>query len=277
MANRRVTRSSAPDPSIIEPDYDDDIQTDANRIIKGLFNQRFVDAMYDNMWRHFNVDMLNVIMQDLRFRTRCGSIRGMDSPQVQNVLLFKELFGRATGHYSYIDMNFEEWGTYEKGLIHTGDDGVCHGAALAAALIQNGVELGNILLESPHNTVDLLINYKVIMKAYLFIIDRGVWDRALNAVWNIPLTIRRSDGLMTCNDTVRARGLIMYFLQELENVFEILPELELKSYNNLRLRALEQINSGFSVHYISARLPRDKNTLIKWIVISILHERTKYF
>jgi hypothetical protein len=68
-------------------------------------------------------------------------------------------------------------GTYEGQMIDSGDDGICHGAALAAALNDCGHDIGPLKMNPTPE--EKAVNYRTIMNLYKYIIKQGWWNNAI--------------------------------------------------------------------------------------------------
>jgi hypothetical protein len=155
----------------------------ARRII--LTND-FRDNMYDNMWTFMNLDMINYIFNNgtsngfVQIDTE--TIRGINNDnftqRYANTITYKT-GNRGAGHYVYVDNNLVGHSTYEDNLLtRPEDDGICHGAAMIYALQNNGSRLFT-LISNPRNRDERKENYKTILEFYIYLIESGMWDKAL--------------------------------------------------------------------------------------------------
>jgi len=143
----------------------------------------FMDTMFDNMWTFMNPDTIKSILLDAKCNIRVTRIDEINNDNFlkrhENTICFKGPVDE--GHYVYVDNLQKGHGTYENGLIHPNDDGMCHGAALFYALQKNGIINGIVLYDNPiNNSVESIDNYITLLSMYLFIINKGWWDNALN-------------------------------------------------------------------------------------------------
>jgi len=150
--------------------------------------QEFVDTMYENMWQFINGDTIKFVLNQagckyIKFKTTEGLNDYNDGwpKKFWNSIVMKG--PPEEGHYVFIDGKGDVWGTYEGKMIDYGDDwddaddGICHGAALAAALNDCGKGVGP-LFNNP-NVKQRRTNYTTILKTYKYIIDELWWNKAL--------------------------------------------------------------------------------------------------
>ena len=144
--------------------------------------QEFVDTMYENMWQFINKDTILFVLN----KAGCGRIKfktteGMNDyndgwpRKFWNCIVMKG--PPEEGHYVFVDSEGNVYGTYEGNMIDDGDDGICHGAALAAALNDCGMGVGP-LFNNP-DPDQRRTNYITILKTYKYIIDKLWWNKAL--------------------------------------------------------------------------------------------------
>ncbi len=151
------------------------------RVLPPLLKDKFMDEMYNNMWSFMNPEMiLSVFNQtgcniNFKLKKRVDDDDWSDDDYT-NSIVFKGK--RSEGHYVYIDYNGEVFGTYECDILTSiEDDGICHGFAIAAALNNCGLNVGQIIPNPLPKQKE--INYKTIMNAYKIILEEGWWDNAL--------------------------------------------------------------------------------------------------
>ena len=149
-------------------------------IISERLTDKFVNIMYENMWQFINLDTLEEILKmngcDVGISTKKNVNDEKFSKKYRKTICFKG--SPEEGHYVYVSHNGKVLGTYECGLISENDDGICHGAALAAAFIECG-KLSSAFYSNPKTKEEMDENYKTILNTYIFIIENGTWDRAL--------------------------------------------------------------------------------------------------
>ena len=141
----------------------------------------FVDTMYKNMWKFVNLDTIKTIMDlaDCKIKMTHKKLVENDS---WNKSFYKSICQKGTeseGHYVFIDAVGNVTGTYEGKMIDAGDDGICHGAAMAAALNYCGHNVGPLTMNP--NEEQKTTNYRTIINCYKFIIKKGWWNEALRA------------------------------------------------------------------------------------------------
>jgi hypothetical protein len=139
--------------------------------------------MYENMWQFINGDTIKFVLNKagcnyIKFKTTGGVNDYNDGwpRKFWNSIVMK---GDAEdGHYVFVDSEGDVYGTYEGNMIDDGDDGICHGAALAAALNDCGHRVGQIYM-NPRGNAQRRTNYITILKTYKYIIDKLWWNEAL--------------------------------------------------------------------------------------------------
>lgn len=141
----------------------------------------FVDTMYKNMWKFINLDTIQTIMDlaDCKIKTTHKKLVENDT---WNKSFYKSICQKgpeSEGHYVFIDATGKVTGTYEGKMIDTGDDGICHGAAMAAALNYCGHNIGPLTMNPDKE--EKTTNYRTIINCYKFIIKKGWWNEALRA------------------------------------------------------------------------------------------------
>jgi hypothetical protein len=148
---------------------------------KELMSQDFVDTMAQNMWQFMNPDTIEYVLKlakcDVgKSRKKRVEDDNFTNEIYHNTICFKG--SRKEGHYVYVDPHGEVTGTYENKLIYQADDGICHGAALAAAFHNCHPDKYMELIKNPESKY-IRYNYGVIMNVYKTIIEKGWWDKAL--------------------------------------------------------------------------------------------------
>jgi hypothetical protein len=140
----------------------------------------FVDGMYANMWQFMNPQTIQSVLASAGCHVKLTHKYRVDDdifgPEFYNSICQKG--PPEKGHYVYISPTGEVTGTYENNLLFPNDDGICHGAAMAAALNTCGINVGPIY-KNPDDNIKRLLNYVTIMKTYTMIIYYGWWDNAL--------------------------------------------------------------------------------------------------
>lgn len=180
-----------------------------------LMSQEFVDQMHENMWQFVNLDTILYILEKLKCSTKISYHPNVNNDIFEehhkNTICFK---GRTNeGHYVYVCPKGNVIGTYESSLLCSEDEGICHGAALAAALNKCGYDMGPII-KNPKSILQKKKNYRTIMNTYLFIINEGLWDEALTRYFHYELEwLPRSK---TYKETHNAKILLTDFIRSLD-------------------------------------------------------------
>ena len=156
-----------------------------------LLNNKFMDGMVDNMWQFMGPETITEVLNQSGCNTKFKFKKDIDddnwSRYYNNSFVFKG--PREEGHYVYIDATGKVYGTYECDILASDkDDGICHGFALAAALNDCGLNVGQIIL-NPKSNEDKKINYITIMNAYKIIVEKGWWDNALEKHFRKEITL----------------------------------------------------------------------------------------
>jgi len=187
------------------------------RIIGGdeLMTQEFVDQMRENMWQFMNLDTILYILGKAGCSTKVSVHPHINSEIFEehhkDTICFKGNINE--GHYVYVCPRGTVTGTYENGLICSEDDGICHGAALAAALNKCGYVMGTII-KNPKSMLEKKKNYRTIMNTYLFIINQGWWNEALTRYFHSELQwLPRSKSY---KETRKAKNLLRDFIKTLD-------------------------------------------------------------
>ncbi len=153
-----------------------------------LMTQDFVDQMRENMWQFMNLDTILYILQKAGCSTKTSRHNNINSEVFEehhkDTICFKGKINE--GHYVYVCPKGTVTGTYENNLICSEDDGICHGAALAASLNNCGYTMGRIN-KNPKTHLKKIQNYRTIMNTYLYIINQGWWDEALTRYFHSEL------------------------------------------------------------------------------------------
>jgi hypothetical protein len=182
-----------------------------------LMSQYFVDNMRLNMWQFINPDTIKFVLDEAGCDVGTSKHSKVNDDEFvkdihKKTICFKG--SRTKGHYVYVCPRGRVTGTYENNLICSGDDGICHGAALAAAL--KGCEEHNIgpIYKNPGDDVNKVKeNYKTIMNTYLYIINKGWWDKALTRYFHSEL--KWNSPKKTYKETIKAKELLNEFLKTL--------------------------------------------------------------
>jgi hypothetical protein len=168
---------------------------------KERLTQTFVDSMHENMWQFINLETLSCILKSANCAVGTSTKNDIwdenfENPMFHNTICFKG--NELEGHYVYVDSNGNVTGTYENNLIYRADDGICHGAALAAAFHVP-------LIRSPRGPDQYTYNYRIIMNTYKYIIEKGWWDKALqqyfyrDVEWKGTTTVQTQQALTLIN------------------------------------------------------------------------------
>jgi hypothetical protein len=151
---------------------------------KERLSESYVEQMTENMWSFFNLSTIKKVLElagcnhiNIGKRSNINPIPKI-TDSMRNTIFFKGI--KRGGHYSFVDNNGIEWGTYEMELISLDyDDGICHGAALTAALFSCGVPGIGELIPYPSTNKEQILNYINITRTYMIIIRNGWWDTAI--------------------------------------------------------------------------------------------------
>lgn len=140
---------------------------------------KFMETMYDNMWSYMNGDMIKSLTgENITTLKNAGSFKF--SEKHKDTICFKGAID--SGHYVYVEddgQRLQGYGTYECDLISGGDDGICHGAALAYFFNNRSLVPEYSLIIKPKTDAQFKKNYKNILQVYIDIISDGRWDDAL--------------------------------------------------------------------------------------------------
>ena len=140
----------------------------------------FVDTMYENMWKYVNLDTIKFILKKAGCKTKIthkDDVWNDDSWTKEFYNSICQKGPEEEGHYVYVNKVGEVLGTYEGQMIDSGDDGICHGAAMAAALNDCGHNIGPLTMNPTPE--EKTANYKTIMNLYKYIIKQGWWNEAI--------------------------------------------------------------------------------------------------
>lgn len=145
-----------------------------------LMSEAFITSMYTNMWQFMNEDTIMFVLEQAKcpktFTYKTNLYNNTFNNTYNNTIC---LMGpREEGHYIFIDSYGKVWGTYEMNILYKGDDGICHGFAMAAALQSCGIVVGPIF-PNPKTKAHRYQNYITIFRTYAYIINNGWWDKAL--------------------------------------------------------------------------------------------------
>ena len=147
----------------------------------GALSQEYMNTMYNTMWTFMNLDTITSVLRSADCKVKGSHVDDInDDESLKDRSFWGTICQKGSpdeGHYVYIDRNGEVWGTYEMDLTDDQDDGMCHGAAIAAALNDCGVGIGPLY---PNPTpAKKKKNYNTIRNTYITIIENGWWDKAL--------------------------------------------------------------------------------------------------
>jgi len=140
----------------------------------------FVDTMYENMWKFINLDTIKFILKQAKCNTRVTHKDDVWNDDNWTKEFYNSICQKGPdneGHYVYVNRNGYVLGTYEGQMIDSGDDGICHGAALAAALNDCGHYIGPLKMNPTPE--EKAANYRTIMNLYKYIIKQGWWNEAI--------------------------------------------------------------------------------------------------
>ena len=140
----------------------------------------FVDTMYENMWKFVNLDTIKFILKKAGCKTKIthkDDVWNDDSWTDEFYNSICQKGPEEEGHYVYVNKVGKVLGTYEGKMIDSGDDGICHGAAMAAALNDCGHNIGPLKMNPTPE--EKTTNYKTIMNLYKYIIKQGWWNEAI--------------------------------------------------------------------------------------------------
>jgi len=140
----------------------------------------FVDTMYENMWKFVNLDTIKFILRKAGCKTKITHKDDVWDDDNWTREFYNSICQKGPeeeGHYVYVNKDGEVLGTYEGNMIDSGDDGICHGAAMAAALNDCGHDIGPLKMNPTPE--EKTTNYKTIMNLYKYIIKQGWWNEAI--------------------------------------------------------------------------------------------------
>jgi len=161
----------------------------------GALSQKYMKTMYDNMWTFMNLDTITSVLSQAGCQVQGSHVELIgDDESLKDRSFWGTICQKGTpdeGHYVYIDRAGKVWGTYEMNLTDDQDDGMCHGAAIAAALNDYGVGVG--LLYPEPNAAQKRENYETIKQTYITIIENHWWDRALHDFFYKDVTWYRNE------------------------------------------------------------------------------------
>lgn len=182
-----------------------------------LMSERLVDEMYNNMWQYMNEDVIKYIFKLVGCPIRISKKRSVDDDNFcikkhGNTICFKG--GRCDGHYVYVNEELKVTGTAESNLIYVKDSGICHGAALTAALhncFPNTHPYDKFtLIHNPKNRNERLHNYTSIFNTYKYLITSGVWLKVIENYWT------NIDHKTLTTNTNKSLKIINAFLSEIK-------------------------------------------------------------
>jgi len=140
----------------------------------------FVDTMYENMWKFVNLDTIKFILRKAGCKTKITHKDDVWNDDSWTKEFYNSICQKGPdeeGHYVYVNKVGEVLGTYEGQMIDSGDDGICHGAAMAAALNDCGHNIGPLKMNPTPE--EKTTNYRTIMNLYKYIIKQGWWNEAI--------------------------------------------------------------------------------------------------
>jgi hypothetical protein len=161
----------------------------------GALSDEYMTTMYDNMWTFMNLDMITSVLSQAGCEVRGTHVDDIDDEEsLKDPSFWGTICQKGdedAGHYVYIDRTGQVWGTYEMNLTDDRDDGMCHGAAIAAALSDCGVGVGPLYPEP--NAAQKKKNYQTIRDTYITIIENHWWDRALHRFFYNDVTWNKNE------------------------------------------------------------------------------------
>ena len=148
----------------------------------GALSKKYMNTMYKTMWTFMNLDTITSVLKSAGCKVKGTHVDDVnDDKSLENRYFWGTICQKGPpeeGHYVYIDRSGQVWGTYEMNLTDDADDGMCHGAAIAAALNDCGVGVGPLYPQP--NAAQKRENYNTIRNTYITIIRNGWWDKALS-------------------------------------------------------------------------------------------------
>ncbi len=175
-----------------------------------MLTKQFVDKMYINMWQYINPDVINHMLNtELSFMRRKAKTKSKHA----NTICFEGNIN--DGHYKYVDNLLIEYGTYENSLIHTDDDGICHGAAIAFYINNNYESPKFRIIKNPNTHRDYIKNYITILNVYVYLINSNLWNEALSIYFYNDVTWN-DDG--SCEQTIKSLHILNKYIKKLQNM-----------------------------------------------------------
>ena len=148
---------------------------------KYYLTNSFRDIMYDNMWQFMNLDVIQSMFPGIPTSTILGIDNDNFKKINKNTICFNEpLVADESGHYVFVDSKLKAHSTYEDNiLLRDEDDGICHGAAMIYACYYYKI-IPFTLISNPSTIDEYKYNYKMILTFYIFIIESGLWKKAMD-------------------------------------------------------------------------------------------------
>ena len=194
-------------------------------VLQIRLTKTFTDKMYKNMWQFINQEMIkdmfnrDLIRRDVKFSAKTDiDDDDFSMKKFRNTICYKGDID--DGHWVYVDASGIGHSTYEDNLIKGTDDGVCHGVALINALGLNK-KSEFLLISSPKTEHQYKINYKNILRFYLYLIKSGRWDKALvkNFYYDMKHTVYNygSGSVSTTKSTIKSYKLLNSYITRFTN------------------------------------------------------------
>jgi hypothetical protein len=192
---------------------------------KVIFKAQFMDTMYKNMWQFINPDMITHMFPQVKITYKNRVDDDKFTKSFKDSLCFKG--PEDEGHYVYITdklmsdgKTYDYHGTYEDDLLtREEDDGVCHGVAIIFALHE---EKGRfpINIQQGRTKAENKRNYISILKLYQWLIESGLWDKALedNFYDDVDWINDPNFGIPTTLQTIKAKDALKKYISYLRRV-----------------------------------------------------------
>lgn len=187
-----------------------------------IFKPDFMSTMYDNMWQFMNPEVIKHIFTQIGIPLKLTTKKKVDDDKwihgFEDSICFK---GPASGgHYVYVDNTLQHHGTYEHDILtRDQDDGVCHGVAIIYALHQENGRFPIITVPVKSRTrEDYRRNYISILSLYLWLIQSGLWDNAINDNFYGDVTWITVNNKITSVETQAAERALINYISYLQSI-----------------------------------------------------------